>query len=175
MTHMRRRRKNTKTSWKMKYNRDNRLRFHLAVGPNHMKWQLRNKKEDLLEYYNPDEFSYTIRNGKLNNSRKVAERIHGGENKTVCSWISFESGSEDLSDFNRQPTVRVSYNPRLKPYWTSWDYDEINLDGFEGDMYITNKSVYVLKEELESFLRDQRDEYHCEYSGLPSVKYYAHD
>jgi hypothetical protein len=153
--------------------RDNRLRFHLAVGPNHMKWQLRNKKQDLLEYYDPESFSYSIRDGKLNNSRKVAERIHGGENKTVCSWISFESGSEDLSNFNRQPTVRVSYNPRLKPYWTSWDYDEVNLDGFEGDMYITNKSVYIHKEDLERFLDKKRSELHCEYSGLPSVNAYG--
>lgn len=163
--------------------RDNRLRFHLAVGPNHMKWQLRNKKEDLLEYYDPESFSYSIRDGKLNNSLKVAERIHDGGNKTVCSWISFESGSKDLSNFrgffgeewkgDRQPTVKVSYNPRLKPYWTSWDYDEVNLDGFEGDMYITNKCVYIHKEDLEMFLDKKRSELHCEYSGLPSVKAYG--
>jgi hypothetical protein len=154
---------------KMKYNRDNRLRFHLAVGPNHMKWQLRNKKEGILEYYNPDEFTYSIHNGKLNNSQKVAQQIFDGSNKTVCSWISFGSGSQDVSDFNRQPTIRISYNPRLKPYWTAWDYDECNLDGFEGNMYIINKSVYVIKEELELFFKTQRSE----YSGLPSVKFYS--
>lgn len=149
--------------------RDNRLRFHLAVGPNHMKWQLRNKKEDLLEYYDPEVFSYNIRNGKLNNSHKVAERIHEGENKTVCSWISFESGSRDLSDFNRQSTVRISYNPRLKPHWTAYDYDDVNLDGFEGNLFIINKSVYIIKDQLEYFL----NQFHCGYSGLLSVKSYG--
>jgi len=136
----------------------NRLRFHLAQGPNFMKWQLRNKKEGILEYYDPEEFSYTIINGKLNNSKKVATRIFEGENKTVCSWISFESGSQDLSNFNRQPTVRISYNPRLQPYWTAWDYDDSNLDGFVGDIYIINKSLYVNKEDLLTFLKYNQHE-----------------
>ena len=71
--------------------KNNRLRFHLAKGKNYMNWQLRNKVEGILEYFSPAEFQYTIRDGKLNNSQKTANKIHGGSNKTVCSWISFPS------------------------------------------------------------------------------------
>jgi hypothetical protein len=130
----------------------NRLRFHLAKGPNYMNWQLRNKKEGILEYYNPDEFRYSIVNGKLNNSRRTATRIFEGENKTVCSWISFESGFQDLLNFNWLNSVRLSYNPRRAPHWTSPEYEGCNLDGFVGDIYIINKSLYTNKESVERFL-----------------------
>ena len=130
----------------------NRLRFHLAKGPNYMNWQLRNKKEGILEYYNPDEFRYSIVRGKLNNSKKTATRIFEGENKTVCSWISFESGSQDLLNFNWLGSVRLSYNPKRAPHWTSPEYEGCNLDGFVGDIYIINKSLYTNKESVEEFL-----------------------
>ena len=56
----------------MRVKRNNRLRFHLGKGENFMKWQLRNKEDGILEYYDPNKFVYTIKNGKLNNRRNVA-------------------------------------------------------------------------------------------------------
>ena len=130
----------------------NRLRFHLAKGPNYMNWQLRNKKEGILEYYNPDEFRYSIVRGKLNNSKKTATRIFEGENKTVCSCISFESGSQDQLNFNWLNSVRLSYNPRRAPSWTFPEYEGCHLYGVVGDIYIMNKSLYTNKESVEEFL-----------------------
>lgn len=136
----------------MKFKRDNRLRFHLGKGVNFMKWQLRNKVDGILEYYSPSEFVYTITNGKLNNRKNVANQIHGGSNKTVCSWISFPSGSQDLSDFNRQECVKISYNPKVKPHWVCNDIPYSDLDGFEGDIYIEDKTLYVKKVQVEEYL-----------------------
>ena len=138
--------------------KNNRLRFHLAKGKNYMNWQLRNKVDDILEYYSPSKFQYTIFNGKLNNSKKTASKIHDGSNKTVCSWISFPRGSKDLSNFNRQDCVRISYNPRVKPYWTVADnVADHNIDGFQGNVYIEDKTLYVLKRELITFLENKID------------------
>lgn len=129
----------------------NRLRYHLGQGPNFMKWQLR--KVDSVEYYDPETFEYTIAVGKLNNSVRTATRIFNGENKTVCSWISFKDGVE-FPSFPADP-VRIGYNPRLSPHWTAFDYDESNLDGFEGFICIRGKSLYVKRSELEEFLKLQ--------------------
>jgi hypothetical protein len=136
----------------MRVKRNNRLRFHLGKGENFMKWQLRNKEDGILEYYNPTEFVYTIKNGKLNNRRNVAKQIYGGSNKTVCSWISFDSGSQDLSNFNRQECLKISYNPRVKPHWVCNDIPYSDMDGFEGDIYIDGKTLYVKKDQIEEYL-----------------------
>ena len=128
--------------------RQKRLRFHLGQGPNFMKWQLRG--DESVEYYDTDTFEYTIPKGKLNNSVKTATKIFNGENKTVCSWISFKDGVE-FPSFPADP-VRIGYNPRLRPNWTAFDYDDSNLDGFEGFIYIRGKSLYVKRSELQEFL-----------------------
>ena len=129
----------------------NRLRFHLARGENFMKWQLRT--QDSVQYYDPDTFEYTIAVGTLNNRPSTAKKIFEGENKTVCSWISFKDGGE-FPSFPADP-VRISYNPRLNPHWTAWDYDDSNLDGFKGYISIRGKSLYVKRSELEEFLKLQ--------------------
>lgn len=126
-----------------------RLRYHLGQGPNYMKWQLRG--DDSVNYYDPDDFEFTIVKGKLHNRPNVAKKIYDGENKTVCSWITFKDGIE-LMTFPADP-VRISYNPRVNPHWTSWDYEECNLDGFEGFICIRGRSLYVKRNELEEFLK----------------------
>jgi hypothetical protein len=133
--------------------RSYRIRYHLAKGPNFMKWQIRNKDLGIEDYFDPASFVYTCKNGKLNNSSRTAQRIHDGDNKTVCSWISYsEFGSVNQTLESFGVMSRISYNPRLKPHWTSWDFEDANIDGFEGDVYIINKSLYVRTEELKRFL-----------------------
>ena len=138
----------------MRIKRNKRLRFHLGKGENYMKWQLRNKETDEVEYYNPSEFVFSVASGKLNNRRNVAKQIYEGSNKTVCSWISFDVGRSGLSDFNKREVMSVKYNPRVKPYWTLSDYD-CNLDGYEGEMYILNKEVFITKDGLDKFINKQ--------------------
>ena len=134
-----------------------RLRYHLGKGPNFMKWQVRNKKLNLVDYFDPNSFVYTCKNGKLNNSSRTAQKIHDGDNKTVCSWISYEemgSVSETFisSGHARGGLTRISYNPRLQPNWISYDSPDTNIDGFEGNVYIINKTLYVSTEELNNYI-----------------------
>ena len=141
-----------------KIDRSFRLRYHLAQGPNFMKWQLRNKSEGILDYFDPNEFVYTCVGAKLNNSVRTAQKIFDGDNKTVCSWISYSDFGgvnqtlENFKDLEGRVT-RISYNPRVAPNWMSHDLPDENLDGFEGDVMIINKSLYVSTEELKRFLQ----------------------
>lgn len=128
----------------------NRLRFHLGRGPNYKQWQLR-LPNGAVEFYNPDIFTYTIYKGTLNNNVKTATRIFNGENKTVCSWISFECGVHKY--FN--PTdvyIAISYNPKVSPHWFVKGNESINIDGFKGTIHIKERSLYVPKDELITFL-----------------------
>lgn len=134
-----------------------RLRYHLGKGPNFMKWQVRNKKLNLVDYFDPNSFVYTCKNGKLNNSSRTAQKIHDGDNKTVCSWISYEemgSVNETLisSRHAHGGLTRISYNPRLQPNWISYDSPDTNIDGFEGNVYIINKTLYVSTVELNNYI-----------------------
>lgn len=156
--------------------KDYRLRFHLGAGTNFMKWQLRNKKEGILKFFDTDEFYYIVVDGKLNNSRKVAEQIHGGSNKTVCSWISFSDGF--MSNDTIPGLTRISYNPKINPFWSAVEYDQSNIDGFEGTIFIKNKSLYVIQDELEMFfdkkrsVSQQRELLICKNNNQHVVHYY---
>lgn len=140
--------------------RSYRIRYHLAKGPNFMKWQVRNKKLNLVDYFDPNSFVYTCKNGKLNNSSRTAQKIHDGDNKTVCSWISYQdmgSVNETMESYNDVLTnggglSRISYNPRLQPNWISYDSPDTNIDGFEGNVYIINKTLYVSTVELNNYI-----------------------
>lgn len=136
-----------------------RLRYHLAKGPNFMKWQVRNKKLNLVDYCDPDSFVYTCMNGKLNNSSRTAQKIHDGDNKTVCSWISYShflGVNETLYSHSACRSMggltRISYNPRIQPNWIKYDSPDTNIDGFEGDVFIINKSLYVSTVELNNYI-----------------------
>jgi hypothetical protein len=131
----------------------NKLRFHLGRGENFMKWQLRNKGEDRVEYFHPDDsFKITMDSGRLCNSQKTATRIFEGDNKTVCSWISFKSHTMDVDGFGGG-LIRISYNPKVKPHWMSYDLPDYNLDGYQGKIFIIGKSIYVQEEKLKEYIK----------------------
>jgi len=47
----------------------------------------------------------------------------------------------------------------VKPYWTVAEgIADHNIDGFEGNVYIENKSLFVNKLDLETFLRNKINE-----------------
>ena len=131
-----------------------KLRFHLGQGQYFMFWQLRNKKLDLLDYYDPSDFEFTIKDGILKNSSTVAKQIFSGSNKTVCSWIQFSEGENVVTPSFTERMTQVSYNPRVKPYWTTPDNYDINLDGFRGEIIILNKTLYVKTDELNNFIKN---------------------
>lgn len=122
-----------------------RLRFNLGRGPWYKMWQIKYDDSDRVDYYNPDIFTFIIKNGTLNNKRKVAEKIYNGANKTVCAFISFNEGDfSDLNSINLAECTRIYYNPRICPHWTD-SKNKINLDGYTGDIVINGKELYILQ------------------------------
>ena len=97
-----------------------KVRFNLGKGKNYMKWKIESKSG--VEYHSPDDVTLVMKNCLLKNSRKIAEKIFNGENKTVCAWIVCDS----ISIINKNEDISVpsflkllSYNPRKKPFWTN--------------------------------------------------------
>lgn len=96
-----------------------RVRFNLSRGKNYMKWKVE-YPDKTVEYHDPTGIQLLMRNCKLKNHKKVAEKIHKGANKEVCAWVL----CEDL--FVNQGTIikdewggygRLRYNPREVPHW----------------------------------------------------------
>ncbi len=102
-----------------------KVRFHLANGPHYMQWQVRTG--DNVTYYDPHEVSLEMIGCKLRNQRGTANRIHAGENKTVCAWVECNSlrvhppSDPTVSDINP-----VRYNPRKFPHWYNLQLEDID-------------------------------------------------
>lgn len=96
-----------------------RVRFHLAKGEHYMHWQVKNLDTKQVNYYDPEEFSLYIIGATLKNQKATAEKIHAGENKSVCAWVNCEEvhASKHSRLIVRGPD-KMSYNPRRAPYWT---------------------------------------------------------
>ena len=96
-----------------------RVRFHLAKGEHYMYWQVKNLDTKEVKYYNPEVYSLYIMTATLKNQKATAEKIHAGENKSVCAWVNCE---EVHATKNSRLIVRgadkMNYNPRRAPYWT---------------------------------------------------------
>jgi hypothetical protein len=94
-----------------------KVRFNLSRGLNFQRWQVRDG--DSVEYYDPEDVVLLMLDATLRNQRKTAERIKGGENKTVCAWVE----CKDLV-ISPAPSLpmgidnTVHYNPRKEPHWT---------------------------------------------------------
>lgn len=112
-----------------------KVRFHLAQGPNFMKWQVKDNKGK-VSYYAPEKYSLSLYNAKLRNQRGTAEKIYGGANKTVCAWIDCE---QVIATAHASPEIdpnkELRYNPRVAPHWL--DIDQYNVDGQEVEKITT--------------------------------------
>lgn len=118
-----------------------KLRFHLANGPHKGHWQIKDSANNVT-YIDPNFAKLTLTNCKLHNSRKVAEGIHSGKEKTVCSWIECESISIRYEEFYENYQNEISYNPKIKPHWTN--KKEENIDNKFFERLITNgRKVYA--------------------------------
>jgi hypothetical protein len=110
-----------------------KVRFHLGLGENYMKWQ--------IIYYDPNEYKLQLLNCKLKNKKSVAKKIFKGENKTVCAWVECQN-LHILPNFFEIPTnEKIKYNPKKAPYWQ--DDRGKNIDNKNFDMIFSdNKNLY---------------------------------
>ena len=105
-----------------------KVRFNLGRGKNYMKWKVEHQ-DKRVEYLDPNAIQLTMHGCKLKNNPKTAERIHQGQNKTVCAWvlcdrIEVTNGSLRSS---QSPDSWVYYNPKNFPNWV---FQGQNADGF---------------------------------------------
>ena len=108
-----------------------KVRFNLSRGQNYMKWKIQ-YPSGAVEYRDPCNTQLVMRNCTLKNSRKTAEKIFGGEHKTVCAWIlcnEINIKSDSFEQYDQVPDYdRLRYNPRVNPFWVN--KKEENVDGF---------------------------------------------
>lgn len=133
--------------------RPHKVRFHLANGPNFLKWQVKDA-EGNVEFYEPTEVSLELTNCFLRNQRGTAEKIHEGADKTVCAWVECEKvevtkyteepglDHEGVKEINVNDLVNLHYNPRVLPFWNIYG---VNVDGKEYDTIISlEKTLYII-------------------------------
>jgi hypothetical protein len=130
---------------KSKYNY--RVRFNLGRGENYMKWKVINLNTKESFYLDPNSFVLQLKDCKLHNRRKVAEKIYGGSNKDVCAWVNCVDFSfKESIDFDKTNILnkenKVYYNPKINPFWV---YKNKDVDNFEFENLVTfNNAVYSL-------------------------------
>jgi hypothetical protein len=105
----------------MKY----KVRFHLAKGDYYRHFQI-TFPDGRRKYYDPESTFIYMDNARLYNNCRVAEKIYGGRNKTVCSWIECDDVEVESilgSLFSPDPTptadgkIELKYDPRKNPHW----------------------------------------------------------
>jgi hypothetical protein len=122
-----------------------KVRFNLGRGENFMKWKITNLNDNTHQYVDPKQVDLSLVNCELKNYKTTATKINEGSNKTVCAWIICESvktiPTTLCQQYHRFPSSRsqqwtkISYNPRVKPYWT---INEKDVDGDKFDNLETN-------------------------------------
>lgn len=111
-----------------------KVRFNLSRGQNYMKWKIE-YPTGAVEYCDPTSTQLVMSTCILKNNKKTAEKIMNGQHKTVCAWILCEAIQVKYGSFivydNDPSNIRVTYNPRVNPYWVHGK--ETPADGFKFD------------------------------------------
>ena len=128
-----------------KQNRPFKVRFHLGRGKNFMHWKIEEKnKPDIFE--DPEEVQLIMYNCKLTNQPTTAQKIYSGKiNKAPIAYIQCEEVAilpTDVEDIEESNQLR--YNPRINPYWTDTDND--NVDNYYFDKIVSKGSKVYFEE-----------------------------
>lgn len=120
-----------------------KIRYHLGVGENYMKWRVEDTASKEVRFIDTDDFEMLLKNAKLYNQKGAANKIYNGANKTVCAWIMAEEIYPNPDYMFVNFSKVISYNPRVAPHWK--DHEGNNLDKQEfKEIYIDGKEVLVL-------------------------------
>jgi hypothetical protein len=136
-----------------------KVRFHLARGENFMKWQVKevDKKtatpaypksektaKEITEYFDPEEVSIAMFGCTLRIHPKTAQKIHDGENKSVCGWVECEH--YQITPKKVTMTMfdwRVRFNPKAHPHWVD-DADRILDNDFIPLLLTSGRQMYCV-------------------------------
>lgn len=106
-----------------------KVRFNLGAGKNYMKWKVE-YPDGRVEYHHPSDVQLSMSDCQLKNHKKTALKIYEGANKTVCAWVLCQSIELKKTDFIKDESRRIRYNPRIKP---NWILNEEVVDGMKFD------------------------------------------
>jgi hypothetical protein len=121
-----------------------KVRFHLGLGDNFMKWRVENMNTNEVQFFDPQVYSIKMNDCKLHNQRGSAEKIFDGGYKTVCAWIMASRIQLLIGDSgdNIPVSKRLMYNPRVTPNWT--DSKNTNIDKKEFKSLVTcGKKLFI--------------------------------
>ena len=118
-----------------------KVRFNLSRNKYYKFWKITYGKDNSV-YYDPKFFDIVMKKCKLKNHRKTADKIFCGANKSVCAWIE----CDEVKIISRQEITniseKISYNPRVAPYWRNGkneDIDNFNYEelvGISGEVFL---------------------------------------
>jgi hypothetical protein len=119
-----------------------KVRFHLGRGANFMNWQV--KIGDMVMYYDPKDVTIIMGDAVLMNQRNVAQRIHDGDNKTVCAWICCHNilispANENDNTYGEE----IMFNPRIFPYWINGSKKNVDKQKYK-QLITDGKRIFVV-------------------------------
>jgi hypothetical protein len=121
--------------------RRTRVRFNLGKGKNYMKWRVL-RPDGTVEFLDPSEVQLVMIGCTFKNSKKAAQKIFEGANKTVCAWVLCdELKIERPLGFSENQDIQVAYNPRVAPNWriANNDVDDRNTPA----LHTIGKNIYL--------------------------------
>ncbi len=118
-----------------------KVRFHLGRGENYMKWKIQYPNGD-VQFVSPTEKQIHLIGCQVKNSKKTAQRIFEGYEKVVCAWILCDEVRIVPNNFYGEHNgTRLTYNPRVAPYWVLNGTDVDN--GNFGFIFNVDYKLYV--------------------------------
>ena len=126
-----------------------KVRFHLGAGEHYKHWQIRTPRKgqaDLVEYEDPSKVQLELVKCTLRSKTSVAKKVLKSQVRDVCGWVECEHVITNYLDIMTvQDLPRVTYDPKLNPYWKI----EGDSDNYEmvmvGDLITSGNRLYVLK------------------------------
>lgn len=117
------------------------IRFNLGRGKGYMKWKIIDSEKQ-IKIVDPNRVCLVMTNCVLHNNKNSANKIFNGANKQVCAHIICDT-LEIIDPINHRPcgVEKISYNPRIKPYWV--DNNDIDIDNKKiGKIISHGKNLY---------------------------------
>lgn len=115
-----------------------RVRFHLGAGEHHRQWQVRHA-DGRVEYHDPDAVSLVMLGCRLRNQRGTAQRIHDGDNKSVCAWVEADDVVVTVPVTRFWPGLdgrQIAFDPRVAPHWR--DEAGADIDGRQFEAVVSS-------------------------------------
>ena len=126
-----------------------KVRFHLGAGEHYKHWQIRTPRKgqsDLVEYEDPSKVQLELVKCTLRSKTSVAKKVLKSQVRDVCGWVECEHVITNYLDIMTvQDLPRVTYDPKLNPYWKI----EGDSDNYEmvmvGDLITSGNRLYILQ------------------------------